>query len=153
MIGTTFKTFPISPSIVANGPKTQTVVRNEEKTPTLTSLTPSIAAFMGDLPRERCEAMFSAITMPSSMSSPRAKSNPTKVSILIVRPICGSRKNAPSTEIGKLITTQNERRILKKSHKVKKTRTIPCSLFLTSILRRSITSVDASCVTSRSMCG
>ena len=73
----------MSPARKASGPNTTTVVAKEDSTPIFTSLAPSTAAFSDFFPFWRCVAMFSASTMPSSMSSPMASSSATIVIMLI----------------------------------------------------------------------
>ncbi len=69
--------------MVLSGANTTTVVRNEDKTPHLTSEVPSIAASSGDFPRRRCVMTFSAITIASSIKRPSANRSATIVIMLI----------------------------------------------------------------------
>jgi len=81
--GMTLSTFPICPSMKAAGPKIQMVVKNEETTPIFTSPVPRMAAWSDDFPRSSWAAMFSAITMASSMRRPSARRRPTMVIMLM----------------------------------------------------------------------
>ena len=55
------------------------VVRKDARTPGATSFVPSTAASMAERPDRRRRAMFSAITMASSMISPTAIKSATMV--------------------------------------------------------------------------
>ena len=79
MIGMTLRIDPMSPLRNASAPKTLTVVKNEASTPGATSLVPVTAASRGASPAWRWRAMFSAITMASSISRPTAISSATIV--------------------------------------------------------------------------
>ena len=82
--GTTLRIWPISPFRNASEPKMHVVVANDAKTLGRTWRAPSTAASSGDFPCDRLVAIFSAMTMASSMSRPITINNPTMVSMLIV---------------------------------------------------------------------
>ena len=143
-MGTTRRTLPMSPASPASGPSTHTVVRNDDTTPPATSRAPWTAASSGGRPRARCAAMFSAMTMPSSMRMPMASSRPTSEIMLIVMSRCGMNTNAPKNDTGRLMTTQKLSRRLKNIHMAAKTSSMPCQPLRISMCSRSRTSVDVS---------
>ena len=80
--GRTRSTAPMSPWRNPNAPNTATVVTNDATTPGATSRVPSTAASMTDRPALRWRAMFSAITMASSIIRPTPMSRATMVIML-----------------------------------------------------------------------
>ena len=105
-IGTTRRICPISPLINASEPNTSSVVANEERTPGSTCPTPLTAASSGLSPLCRRAAMFSAITIASSISRPTPISRPTIEIMLIVMPSIGSTNSAPRKDTGRPMVTQ-----------------------------------------------
>ena len=99
-------TWPMVPVMKTSEPNTSSVVANEDIMPGSTCFTPSIAACIGVSPLDMRAAIFSAMTMASSISRPTPMSRPTMDIMLMVTPIAGSMKKAPRNETGSPMVTQ-----------------------------------------------
>ena len=104
--GMTRRTWPSWPVMNASEPNTSRVVAKEERMPGSTCFTPSMAACIGWSPLAMRAAMFSAMTMASSISRPTPISSPTMEIMLMVTPKAGSRNSAPRNDTGSPIVTQ-----------------------------------------------
>ena len=148
MTGRMPKMAPRSPEMKASPPNTQTVVKNDDSTPGATWRTPSMAAWVGLLPKRRWAAMFSASTMASSINSPTPISSPTMEIMFTVMPKAAITAKVPMNDTGRPMATQNEKRKEKNSHMVRNTRIRPWAPFSTSMVKRSRTMAEMSRVMS-----
>ncbi len=80
-IGNTLINTPISPDMMRSGKKANIVVEVAVRTAGNISVAPFIAASFGGSPLSRCLYIFSATTIASSTSIPRAIRAPNKESI------------------------------------------------------------------------
>ncbi len=96
------KNCPVTPFKNPRGPNTAITHNVVAMTASLTSLVPSIAAFIGVFPYcSMWRKIFSRTTIASSMSSPTVKLKASKVMMLIVNPAAAIKINAPMSELGK----------------------------------------------------
>ena len=115
----------ISPPTNSNVENANTVVNTDVKTAFITSVVPSSAAFIGDLPLSKCAYIFSAITIPSSTKIPTTSIIPNNEIILIVIPYMIPKEIIPIKENGIPKATHKESRRLKNKPKTKQTKNNP----------------------------
>ena len=130
---------PISPEMNIRGTKTQVVVRKEEITPGMTSRT--LRATESPPPPSRFFAMFSAITMLSSMMRPIAMRSATRLIMLIETPTIPITKTAAKNENGSAREIQTASRTVKKKHMTRITRARLTTAFPETSAMRSRTTV------------
>ena len=100
------------------GKKATIVVVTEVTMAGKTSIVPSTAAFIGDLPISKCWKIFSAITIPSSTRIPMTNIIPNSEIILMVIPAKLATINIPKKDAGIPQATHKERRTFKNKLRV-----------------------------------
>ena len=85
-IGISFMNSPIVPPIIIEGKKAKIVVMDATKTGSAISFVPTIAASFGFSPSSSFCCIFSATTMASSTTIPRATKTPISETIFMVYP-------------------------------------------------------------------
>ena len=104
----TLSTAPISPPRKASAPNTLIVVTKEDSTPGATSRAPTTAASTGARPACRWRAMFSEMTMASSINRPTAIRRPTMVIMSKEKPRAAMPAMVPMKATGSPAATQKE---------------------------------------------
>ena len=144
MTGIIFINIPISPLSKSIGKKAKTVVSVAAKTAGNISAAPTIAASLLSIPSSMCLYMFSATTIASSTSIPRAIKAPRSESILILSPI----NSVAIKPIIKLTGIPTATTIaIPRSIKInidKKTSIKPKLIFANTVLRRFFIQIEVS---------
>ena len=85
------------------------------------SLLPASAARYGDMPSSMCRCTFSSITMASSTTRPMARTSPSRVRMLMVKPMTYRKMNAPISDTGMVTNGIRVARTLRRNKKITST--------------------------------